>query len=430
MAMKNKLKKLARKFVARLLSGPIDRYEVTLQALAESNFRTRALVKLAEGQPIHVVFACHLPALWSTFESVYKAVVEDPNFTATVIALPVRSGTPREGQYQDGGIYDYLKGKGINVIQGYDRIKNQWTSPASLAPDYLFFQTPYHLFPRLWSIETVSLIARVCYLPYASALATGEVEKTAHPKEFFKYVSLAFMECPLQKQLFDGQFSEDNWYRKERTLVSGYPKFDYLTEAHEFHGSAWKRGMSKDIKRILWTPRWRTSEGTCHFFDYKNYFVQLCGTQNIDFVFRPHPLCLPNFIKTGEMSPEQQKQMQSDYERSSNMSIDLSGSYEDTFMTSDLLISDFSSMMIEYFATGKPIVYTHRKNIFNEFGRRLAEGVYWVRNIKELNETVRMLVSGKDPLRQKRHEIMKELIYLPEGGAARNIKEIIATDYR
>ncbi|MGH7981440.1 MAG: hypothetical protein ACREE6_18840, partial [Limisphaerales bacterium] len=108
---------------------------------------------------------------------------------------------------------------------------------------------------------------------------------------------------------------------------------------------------------------------------------------------------------------------------------DMNGGYEDTFSTSHVLISDISSMMIEFFSTGKPIIYTHRKYIFNEYGRRMSEGLYWVRDVEELNRTLLMLLSGQDPLREKRKELMKDLFFMPENGAGQAIKSWLQKDY-
>jgi CDP-glycerol glycerophosphotransferase (TagB/SpsB family) len=129
------------------------------------------------------------------------------------------------------------------------------------------------------------------------------------------------------------------------------------------------------------------------------------------------------------MSLVEQTKMKQEYDSSTNMVIDESGSYEDTFMTSDLLISDYSSMMVEYFVTGKPIIYTHRKNEFNEYALSLSKGFYWVHSIEELNETISMLLSGKDFLREKRQELMKTLFYIPEYGASVIIKDHLKLDY-
>ena len=167
-------------------------------------------------------------------------------------------------------------------------------------------------------------------------------------------------------------------------------------------------------------------EGNSHFFDYKDFFVAFCNEQHyVDFVFRPHPLCLLNFLQLGELTSRDLSQMEMEYENSLNMNLDKSEAYQDTFLTSDILVSDISSMMFEYFVTGKPIVYTHRIDDFNEFGRKLSEGFYWVKNSKELKQTLEMLISGNDPLRGKRKDLMKEVLIMPEGGSGLYIEDTL-----
>jgi CDP-glycerol glycerophosphotransferase (TagB/SpsB family) len=112
------------------------------------------------------------------------------------------------------------------------------------------------------------------------------------------------------------------------------------------------------------------------------------------------------------------------------MAIDRSGDYQSTFLTSDVLVSDTSSMLIEYLLTEKPIVYTHRIDLFNELGRSLSEGFYWARNATELTSTLEMLIAGKDPLRDKRKQLIKTLLFTPEGGSGPRIKEALKTHFR
>jgi hypothetical protein len=40
-----------------------------------------------------------------------------------------------------------------------------------------------------------------------------------------------------------------------------------------------------------------------------------------------------------------------------------------------------------------------------------------------------MLMSGKDPLKFKREELIREHIYMPEGGAGVMIKDTLQADY-
>jgi CDP-glycerol glycerophosphotransferase (TagB/SpsB family) len=216
----------------------------------------------------------------------------------------------------------------------------------------------------------------------------------------------------------------------KQVVLTGHPKFDYSQCNKNISGKVWPRGLLNEVKRILWTPRWRTLEGNCHFFDYKDYFVDYCKKhQDVDFVFRPHPLCLGNFLKTGELSEDDLQRIKLEYGNSSNMSLDETGDYIDTFIASDVLVSDISSMLLEYFVTGKPIIYTHRVDTFNELGRKLSEGFYWVENSTELQETLDMLMGGNDPLKFKREELIREHLYMPEGGAGVMIKDTLLADY-
>ena len=122
--------------------------------------------------------------------------------------------------------------------------------------------------------------------------------------------------------------------------------------------------------------------------------------------------------------------MELSYERSSNMAIDKGGDYQGAFLASDVLVSDISSMLIEYVVTGKPIVYTHRIDLFNELGRTLSEGFYWVRNSDELTATLETLIAGNEPLRGKRSQLVKTLLFMPKAGAGARIKETLKADFR
>lgn len=434
----NPIRKIGRNLIARLVwrvNSRVDQHEVLIRALADANFRTRAMAKRAGNQPIRVLFICHEPAMWGMFESIYEAMAGDQEFAPLVVALPYAHGTlPEgeypEGQYKDAGMMEFCAKRNIHAIWGFDKDKNEWLKPVSLMPDYVFFQQPYDLYAPPWSVGRVALHARVCYLPYATLCENEYFASVTHPEAFFRHVNLYFTECPAQRELLAKEFEGKTWYQKANIVLSGHPKLDYLTKRSARPHIVWKRGIQNDITRMLWTPRYRTLEETCHFFDYKDYFAGFCKDHpEVDFVFRPHPYCFQNFARTGELSREEQARMQSDYKKSLNMVIDTSGGYEDTFRTSDILVSDVSSMMIEFFATGKPIIYTHRKDVFNEYGRRMSQGLYWVRNVEELNRTLLMLLSGRDPLREKRQELMRDLFFIPEGGAGQAIKNRLQEDY-
>lgn len=427
------MKRLGKTILDRLLRRPTEQlvhHGELIRLLAESNFRLRVALKLSQKQPIHLLLVCHLPALWSTLESVYHAAEADSGMRVTVVTLPYRHGSLRQGEFKDGGMMEFLRDRGVPAVQGYDPVTKHWRSPASFDPDYVIFQTPYTLFPSAWSVASIAVTARLGYIPYGVVLLGGDVAQTTHPPEFFEFMDLIFAESEYARDAMAARFSDQGWFSESKIVVTGFPKLDFATQLKVPAGGAWRRGFNANNKRILWTPRWRTSEGNCHFFDYKDYFVELCEHYpELDFVFRPHPLCLQNFQKTGEMTDDQQKNMERIYQNSVNMAIDRGGDYQDTLLTTDILVSDVCSLMFEFLATGKPIVYTHRVDAFNEIGRKLADAFYWVGNRTELDETLAMLIRGEDPMRPKRIELMESLLFLPPGGAGLRIKDSLKRDF-
>ena len=105
---------------------------------------------------------------------------------------------------------------------------------------------------------------------------------------------------------------------------------------------------------------------------------------------------------TGELPIAEATKYKERYKRIQNANIDNSKKYLEVFYSSDFIISDMSSILVDYFLTEKPIIYCHKTNQFNEFGSKIAEGFYWVHNWEELKRTIEMLKNGDDPLKEKR----------------------------
>jgi len=428
--MKNKIKHTFKKLLFRKELKQLEQQENKLALLSSSIIKNRALSKVLQKAPIKVLFVCHEPSLWSMFESIYQAMDSDEEFDPIIIALPYSHSSIKRNTYKDAGVLEQLEKKNIKVIRGYNNEHDKWLDPVNLLPDYVFFQTPYNLFPDNWSITQVSSIARICYVPYATSLFRGDVDDILHPESFFKYTHLFFKEDSFSKDAFITKFENKNWYRTEKIVLSGHPKLDYLSGDTHTKNAAWRRSEEKDVTRILWTPRWNTSDNCCHFFDYKDFFTTFSEQHTeIDFTLRPHPLCFANFITTGELSQADLESMELQYEKSSNQLIDQSADYQGTFSTCDILVSDVSSMMLEFFATGKPIIYTHSQNTFNEFGTALSKGFYWAENEQELKRLLEQLIQGNDPLREKRKELLDTLVYRPQSGAGNKIKDCLRYDF-
>ncbi len=417
--LKDKLKKaLFRKELVKL-----GQLEISVRVNATQTRHNRRLIRNLKKEPIRVIFFCHEPSLWSMFDSVYRAMESSEAFAPIVFCSPYQHNSLAPGQFKDAGMYEFGKSKNLNVECVYDAASDTWKKPQDFEADYIFFQTPYSVYPREWDASNVHHYFSICYIPYATSLFKGEVDETLHPQSFFQYVDIAFKEAEITAGNLKRRFEKESWFNLLKIVATGHPKLEKLT------GGPTKTTSKSKHMHALWTPRWNTKDACCSFFEYINYFDTLeKRCDDIHLTLRPHPLCFQNFISTGELTEEDINSLKANYERSPLKHLDESPNYKLSFDRADVLITDVSSMMLEFFVTGKPIVYTHKKNVFNELGGQLAEGFYWVKNETELEKTLLMLKQGSDPLKEKREEILREILPQSELGASHAITQFMLED--
>ena len=102
----------------------------------------------------------------------------------------------------------------------------------------------------------------------------------------------------------------------------------------------------------------------------------------------------------------------------------------DTFKDTDVLVTDFSSIIPEFFLFNRPIVFTQKDTYKKlKYLEKLETVFYKVKNQKELFKVLDNLQKGIDPLKEKRDKLSKELLKQYDGKVAYRIKEYIKEDY-
>jgi len=363
-------------------------------------------------RPTRVAFLCHMPALWSKLQPIYDATRDADDFEPVVVAAHRDKGVREETAR-------FLLTEGITVMGG---AKEPSTALEDFRPDYVFHSVPYeHFYPDHLQAPTVWRYARLCYVPYVGQLIYGSgVAKTTHHASYFRILRLAFLADEWEKARLLENCSWTDCGKVVR--VVGSP--------HAERVLAKTRTVEHKVSRrpkVLWTPRWNTSEGNCHFFDHKDLLLEMSERGEIEFTFRPHPLCLPNLLKTGELTQAEHDRYRDRIARCTYASLD-EGDYLRALAEHEVFVSDMSSVLGDAFLTGKPVVYTHRVDHFNELGRFMAEGFYWARTPAELTERLRKLAEGDDPLLEKRRSLLAEFGKISPAGATQRILADIRSD--
>lgn len=405
-----------------------------LDARAISCLRAERRIKHKQG-PIRVGFFCQYIPAWTKVEDLYLAMREDPRFEPVLLCLPsgITAQKLDNPESLENDAYDYCLEHGYSEAINTLVEKDTWLDLKSLDLHYIFYPRPYNLLvPACYSTREVSRYCRVCLIMYGLEFAE-EMANTSLNRGFMAYTYYYFAELPFMKKLNTKRNRIAHWLKLQKTECHGYPMFAHLLKYQDAPSTSYD--FSKNDFRVLWTPRWTTdlTAGGSNFFTYYEKLLDFAEkNQNFDFLFRPHPLALPHFVETGEMTQQQADAFRAKCEELPNVSLDGAPNYEATLWQSSVMISDISSIMPEFFLTGKPLIFCDT-NMHLKLAAptlRMLEGCYIVHNDQELFDCLRMLREGNDPLKDLRMEIIQEQFGASFQGVCENIMDALEKDCR
>lgn len=382
---------------------------------------------------IRIGFVLRKAEDWPVIQSVYQKVLDDDNLEPIILLVPEMNYSYyiklRDIQWDK--IYEF--GENVihdNVLRTYDPMTNLWQDPAKMNLDYIFVTCPYETYlPRLYRASNLRKYSQVCYIPYGFPLFDDN--RVLYNMHFIRNVSMIFCEQSSSKIYINKQLSATINSNNQKVFLCGYPKFDLIEQNVGRESTIWPRKKNDSITRILWTPRWTTDPklGGSHFFAYKDQIIEWAKRDtSIDLVFRPHPLALEHYISTGQMTEKEQEEYLNLYYQCSNANIDRTSYYFNTFYSSDCLITDVSSIIVEYMFTGKPIIYCYSDNETELTVPELRDCLYCVDSFEKIKEVVGQIRRGDDSKKEMRQNLICKI--KPFSSAAEEILQKIKQDYQ
>lgn len=394
---------------------------------AQKEIDARLAEKKKKGEHVNVVFVCHRPQLWTTLKGVYEVLKDDPLFDVKIFAVPQRNKIKGRGflneVFQSEGAEEFWAGE--NCVNGYNYETGEWTDLQTLHPDYVFFQQPYNVArPDCLLSSTVSQYAKILYLTYYVMVDLDSRAEECTPVDFMRDMSFYFAQNEDDKKFMEGRL-EKGGPNICQIPVTGHPRLERIREHVNDQCDMWYHDESC---KILWLPRWTTNEGACHFFSYGDALKTYCRNHpDIELMFRPHPQAFKEWRSTGELTEEGEKKVREEFSQG-NFHLDETRNFYPQMFTSDILISDPSSMIIDYFFTGKPIIYCANHGVNDGIVDVLKPGMYWVNSWDELKNTLDMLRAGQDPLKEIRAECANKYQGTDGIRSTEKIHEILRTD--
>lgn len=426
---KEKLKKIKVLYypyraVKRIITGIICHIQYIISLYYISKNTKRVEKKIKNNEVLNVIFVVQYIPGWNKLEPIYSKMLKDQRFNPIIVCVPLNIQNHILMDDNGNDTYQYFIEHGYKAIDAL-LDDGSWFDLKKLEPDYVFHSRPYNAFmPKCYTSYRIVRYALICNVMYGACLANND-RKVCINKAYFKNVYSYYAFDESEKEYYESLYRKGIKYGIQKCFPFGATGLEQLlgTKNNNSRNTRFK-------KTVLWTPRWSTDShvGGSNFFNYKDTILQL-ASNNLDilFIIRPHPLMFSNFLKTGEMTEEEVTEFKLYCHNSDNVVLDESKSYSETFRNSDLLISDLSGIVPEYFITGKPIIYCHSNVDFEytETINHLIHCCYEAFDSKDIERYVQELINQEDTMLQKRVEFIDTIFSNVQHNSANILESLV-----
>lgn len=382
----------------------------------------RASFKLNDINPnsIKICFVLQRTEIFTTVQTLFETCCSDERFDVSIMVLPRYDHGQRCLDIQSlekNRIYcDSLKGN-FKIVMPYDSAKCEYQELLNNQFDFIFLGLPYQKqYPEKYTFGYLSKIGRLCYIPYGSYYADGKkMIEFGFPKELLCYIDYIFADCDKVYQFVSKKMKLcKNRDSKEIVYTVGYPRFDLIA----------RNESKKSFTSFLWLPRWTTNNvdnEKSSFMKYKDLLIDFFGeNRDLTLIIRPHPAMFENYVANGILSAQEVINLRNKIKMMENVHLDETPSYLKAFEAVDCVIADYSSIVIEFLMSNKPVIYLGgTKNIDVEVKSAFICG----ESFDTITKYVKKLHSGIDDTINSRVRLLNDEKY--RKGASKRIMEVL-----
>lgn len=372
-------------------------------------------------EKVKMCFIIQRIEIFPSVQSIFEYMCLDARYDVTLLVLPRFDHATNKINVNT--IEQNLKfasqiANGAEVINSYDDQKKKFKRLEDYKFDFIFLGLPYQReYPMEYKFANLSKISRVCYVPYGSSYADGkEMIRTSFTTQLLTFVDYIFCDCIKTYKYCQSKLKYcQNADGKRIVYNIGYPRFDLIT---------YDERKGKKNKTFLWIPRWTTpadDNEKSTFLMYKDFLLNyFSNNAELSLIIRPHPLMFDNYIKKGYLTREDVEKYKNQVKSLKNVMFDENCSYRSSFVQSDCLIADYSSIVIEFLLMGKPVIYL---SDVRKIETTIANAFYVSKNVQETKEYIKQLAKGEDGKRQNRLDVLKATIY--KKGTCKRIADVL-----
>lgn len=386
-----------------------------------ANLQANALSALNGKEHIRCVFFALFEEVWK-YDNVYQLMVKHPRFEPIILVCPIVNYGRNNMLYRMEQCYSYFQKKGYNTIRAYNESTDTYVDVRkNLSPDIIFYTNPYEglIDDRYFITKYTDILT--AYVPYYYNEGIGY--EVAYNNKFQNLLWRRYVESPFHKRL-----SQKYGRNKGRnSVVVGYPGIEGLIwPTKDKKPIVWKN-KANNTKRIIWAPHHTLNAvGTCNyscFMQYYDFMIKMAikYAEKVQIAFKPHPLLRNKLYQ--QWGKERTDSYYSQWENMPN-TILKEGEYTDLFLSSDAMIHDSGSFLIEYLYVNKPVLRTLNdiplEKLYNPFALKCLEQYYLALTEKDIEQFIQNVINGVDPLKEQRTKFVNEVL-MPKGSPSQNI---------
>ena len=392
-------------------------------------------IKLKDNEKIRIHFLYIADSYWPSWNSLYKACVEDDNIEVKLIFLNTFGTSLYTSQFENAE--KFLKENNIQYIS-YDEY-----FPEIEKPHILFYQTPYDttysVFRKVRPDFVTEQGIRVAYLSYGIEYDRSITNKRVQDLHYNHLVhKLGWNIFVMHQDVKDGFYL----YCKTggaHVRVSGHPKFDnYMNRK-----SVWPQEIkdkAKGRKTIAiqlhcYNDSDCTGKKRIHSVPFKEHvkiLEMLKQYKDYFFIYTIHPAYRTRNVEKKFCTLAEYTKFIYDIQNAENMYL-YEGNHQDLIINADAFITENSSLMIEMGFFNKSVLYMYDVPIaLKPFSEKLADTFHHGHTWSDVLNFLENVVFKNDELlhlrEMYREDIFPKAIY--DGKIGFRIKEYICQELR
>lgn len=366
----------------------------------------------------HLVILYQLPESWANVRSVWEAARDDESVEVSVVLLPFLH---RDYQWRRDLAEAHLTELGVPFVP-WDAFS---LSEATL--DAVLYTSPYdETRPEAYKFANLRRQARrIAYIPYGLEVGGGEQNYVyQYGQPVTAHADAVFVRSPSVRDMFARHCPTG----AEHVHVTGHPRMDGLVDLAQFTVDPGLLAAIGERKAVLWNAHFSFDGDLWSTFDQLAAGILDAFTSRPDLVLllRPHPLLWKKLINLNILNEQEIADLKVQL-TALGVIIDERSDHRHAFAASAAMMSDAGSFLMEYLATGKPVLYLKNSHGLglNEEGAAVVRRYQTAVDAGQVAAFLDQLRRDEDPLHLSRSAAIRHFFHEFDGGAGRRVLGVL-----